>query len=310
MDIDNYQKKQKLKLAIPAIIFAIFCVGIIVLAIINQVNRMGKIPVKIQFAPYIADITIDGKKGKNNKTNYLSPGTHELSVTSPNFNTYTASITVDDSSTIFYGTLTPSNEKGEKIAQRYEKEIIEVQVIAGFASIDEGVVEREEWPILQALPIDNVLYSIGYTFNAENRLILTVDTDTTYIDAAINKLISLEDSGYSAWNYDIIIKNYSNPFINQFQENTNSDPLQYLKTGFSSVNCQIHPGTQQDDYYYTFITTGSKENYTTIHSRVVLKQVNGTWEIISTIYPILTKINSPEVPDNILNAVNTSTTSY
>ena len=97
--MQNTQHKRNLIAIIT--IFGVLCVGIIILAIVNFINRQGKIAVTTKYAPYSATVQIDGKKAKNNGINYLTPGKHKVTVSAKEFNSVEIDINVDETNIFF-----------------------------------------------------------------------------------------------------------------------------------------------------------------------------------------------------------------
>ncbi|MBQ8991917.1 hypothetical protein IJ090_00570 [Candidatus Saccharibacteria bacterium] len=68
---------------------------------------------------------------------------------------------------------------------------------ASNASIEQGNREREAYPLLKYLPINNAVYHIGYQFEEDGTPTLIIDTTEYYVPYALEKLNSLGDtSGY------------------------------------------------------------------------------------------------------------------
>lgn len=293
--------KQQIKIIIALII--VFFIGIISYSVITLINRQGKIPVTIQFAPYSATVKVDDKKVRNNRENYITPGEHTITVTADEFETYVGQIIIDENTNNIYGMLAPSNEKGQQIVKARQKEFSEVEAISSSNSIDAGTQEEIKWPILRYLPINKIIFNIGYTMENQNNLIITIDTDITYINSAIEYLTTSEIGSTPLENYNVILSNYNNPF-KSFVNNQSSDPLEFLRIGYSNIECEILAGQENGNYYYTIINTGSSEEYTIVSSKVVLVKNGASWKLASTPYPILTTTNTPGIPNDILNKAN------
>lgn len=302
--MDQADKRKKNLYVAGGIIFLLVCAIIVIYYIVLNISRAGKIATSVQYAPYTASVTLNGQTLKNHATNYIVPGTYEVVVSMNDFDTLTTNVTINENSTIIYGMLVPNTERGEQIMKERQKDFLEVQSIYSAASVEEGNKERESWPILEYLPMNTILYSIGYILD-DNHLTITVNTTEPYLDATIQKLKSFDQSSKTLAEYDIQINSFTNPFAKTFVKNTNTDPQTYLKEGFgSSFQYTIGANHEKDDYFYTTITTGSASDYTLVTYRVVLKQSGSSWEIMGTPYPILTTTNTPNVPLDILNAAN------
>ena len=302
--MDQADKRKKNLYIAGGIIFLVACVIIVIYYIALNISRAGKIATSVQYAPYTANVALDGQPLKNHAINYITPGTYEVVVSINDFNTLTTNVTIDENSTIIYGMLVPNTERGEQIMKERQKDFLEVQSIYSAASVEEGNKERESWPILKYLPMNTILYSIGYILD-DNHLTVTINTTEPYLDATIQKLKSVDQSSKTLAEYDIQISGFTNPFAKTFIKNTNTDPKTYLKEGLgSTLQYNIGAEYRKDNYFYTTITTGSASDYTLVTYRAVLRQSGNSWEIMGTPYPILTTTNTPNVPLDILNAAN------
>ncbi len=301
---ENPTKKQII--AIASILGTILAVALIILTI-QTLSRAGKVKITVKYAPFSAEVTLNGKKLKNNAQNYITPGEYQLTVTNPDFATQTDTVTIDDGTEYLFGLLSATTTRGEEITRERAKEFYEAQGIAGMLSNQYGEQQRTDYPILKQLPFTNSLYKLGYTYNSEqNTPTITINTySVTSIDSAISKLKSLATSTEDQiTKYDITINEFNNLLENQIQPNESSNPLEYLKSGLKDTDYQVQTGKQENGYYYTNIVTGSEERYTVVTYKAILIQDGNFWRLTSTPYPILTEINTPNVPSSILEAAN------
>ena len=301
---ESLTKKQIITIA--SVLGAILAVTLIIFTI-QTLSKVGKIKVTVKYAPFSAEVTLNGEKLKNNAQNYITPGEYQLSVTNPDFATQTDTIIINNDTEYLFGLLSATTEHGEKITRERAEEFYEVQGIAGMLSNQYGEQQRTEYPILNQLPFTNSLYKLGYTYNSgQNTPTITISTySVTSIDSAISKLKSLAASTEDQiTKYSIVINDFNNLLENQIQSNESSDPLEYLKNGLKDTDYKIQEGQRDDNYYYTNIITGSEEQYTTVTYRVILIQDGNSWRPASTPYPILTEINTPHIPSNILESAN------
>lgn len=303
MDSETIAKKRNAK------ILFVFCT-IIFLSIISYaaytlISRIGKVPVTVKYAPYVAEVTLDNtKKLKNNAVNYIAPGTYVIKVSYNGFDTLEKSVNINDNTKNLYGMLNANSAEGEQLVNKYQNDFLDVQSIYGQESTIKGEQQRKEWPILNSLPKNNILYSLGYILEDNGEPLITVRANTTYLDSAIQELISLAKAPQTIATYNVKINDFTNELAN-FTSNTNLNPTEYLKTGYNDVSSLVvNPGKSSGEYYYTTMTTGNEISYTLVTYRVVLRQSNNTWQIIGTPYPVVTTTNTPNVPLDILDAVN------
>lgn len=302
--MEKNPKTTKNIVIISIVIFIVFCLGIIAYVIFQNISNLGKIKIDIKYAPFIAEVKLNDKKIKNGEFNYLEPGSYTIEVSLENFETFTDTITIDESTEYLYGALEPLNEAGIATTKRYNQDFLAIQGYASQDSINEGLAEDEKWPILEKLPVSNALFSLGYKKTGSD-IVLTIKASSSYLDSAIEKLISLNPSTKPLADYNIEIEDFQNPFTNQFVASSSSDPTEFLKNGFSNVECNVSPnGKTQGNYYLTNITTGSEDNYTLVTFHVVLIKTDNTWKLAGTPYPILTTTNTPNVPTEVLTQAN------
>lgn len=301
MNTEDQVKKRNTLIVI--IIGSILFLAIITFAIIQLIGRIGKVSVNVSYAPFIAEVTANNVKLKNNTTNYLAPGEYQVTVSSPNFETLQETVTIKEDTTDIYGMLGPNTEEGQRIYDKYQDDFLEVQALYGKASIAEGEAQRKEWPILSFLPQNNILYSLGYILE-NNSLTITVRSSNTYLDSALDELFSLAQAPQTIATYDVKLTDFPNRLTN-FVKNTNTNPIEYLRTGYKHIpELSIQTGQQNDEYYYTTILVGSEEDYMQVTYRAILKKIENSWELTSTPYPVVTTTNHPNIPLEILNLTN------
>lgn len=301
MNTENQVKKRNTLIVI--IIGSILFLAIIIFAIIQLIGRIGKVSVNVSYAPFIAEVTASNIKLKNNATNYLAPGEYQVTVSSPNFETLQETVTIKEDTTDIYGMLGPNTEEGQRIYDKYQDDFLEVQALYGKASIAEGEAQRKEWPILSFLPQNNILYSLGYILE-NNSLTITVRSSNTYLDSALGELFSLAHAPQAIATYDVKLTDFSNQ-LTSFVKNANTNPIEYLRTGYKHIpELSIQTGQQNGEYYYTTILVGSEEDYMQVTYRAILKKIENSWELTSTPYPVVTTTNHPDIPLEILNLTN------
>ena len=224
-------------------------------------------------------------------------------MSSPNFETLQETVTIKEDTTDIYGMLGPNTEEGQRIYDKYQDDFLEVQALYGKASIAEGEAQRKEWPILSFLPQNNILYSLGYILE-NNSLTITVRSSNTYLDSALDELFSLAQAPQTIATYDVKLTDFPNRLTN-FVKNTNTNPIEYLRTGYKHIpELSIQTGQQNGEYYYTTILVGSEEDYMQVTYRAILKKIENSWELTSTPYPVVTTTNHPDIPLEILNLTN------
>ena len=132
--------------------------------------------------------------------------------------------------------------------------------------------------------------------------------NTFLIDNARDKLLGFSQDDDVA-SYDINFINYDDGITKNFTDNNSNDPYAYLSNGLDNSNyLEILPGVENSNYFYTLIRQyknprqSDQNSYFT--NRVILEKVNGAWRLATKIIPILTKFNTSNIPQEILNLAN------
>lgn len=287
------------------IILSAVAAAIILVAAVNYLIHLNKVLVDIKFAPYEAAVFIDGKNSyTNNSSTYLEKGEHEVMVFLNGFALYDEKIEVTDETKSITGELTPINDYGVQVAQEHAKDSADLDSYITKELEKAWAEKKKTYSILEYIPYTNKAYGIGYKENGDD-FILTITANSPLVDTAVNKLRSF-DENISLAEYKFEINNFDNVLAGNFKDNSASNPMEYLKSGYSGISevYTINEGQQQDGYYYTTISVGAYAGYTPITYRAVLKADGSSWKLVSDPYPLLTVFNTPNVPVKILDAAN------
>ncbi len=292
------------------VICTIIILGLIIFGIVRAIIRSHQVEIGIYYAPFTAQVKLNDETIKNNSTIWIDPGEYHITVSLDHFTTLNTTSTVDQSTTNLYGSLSPSDEEGQRIMETYRADYDIIQSLNSAAAIALGEAQRAKWPLISALPISNPLFSIGYNISTNDRLTININAATTYLDDAIHTLKSHLTTNDSLANYNIAFNDWTNPLTDQFRSNTSQDPIEYLIQGYRHLNPDLNLVIQSGNYanngqyYYTTITTGFDERYSIVTYRAILKKDGTSWQPTSTPQPIVTTYNTPEVSTDILNAAN------
>lgn len=288
-------------------------------------SRAGKYKLKIQFAPYYAEVKIDNKKYKNNDFAYLAPGEHEISVNAPEFEPITYNTSINENTKYIYGSLNPATALGNELEKnKLIDEFLEIEQIGGELIENYGEQILEQYPIFEYLPYrytdKNGSINIGYRFDDYTITIAidnfdNLDNISFYLKTSIDQLLSFaEQSGKPLAKYSIEIEKFTNPFTD-IKPNSESDPQSFLKKAVS--NLEINPSIitynedfYQDNIYYTTISWNTQFSYIPIIYRVALIKDGNSWKFAGPPYPIATTTNMPNIPTDILNVLNNLQVKY
>ena len=262
-----------------------------------------KVLVDVEYAPFSATVKLNGTTVMNHHGNYLEPGEYTLEVEFENFQKIEKTISIDDQTKTIYGSLIPINADGEQYVRDHINDFLYIEGIASGQSLENGLKQSEEYPIVDKLPIKDPYYTLGYNFTEDGILNLTVESSISYRQIASQKVIELMgDDGFGR--YDVSYYNLDNPYFGTFKANQETDPIKYLQTGYAvtGLDFTVQRCTREGDYYYAFLRYQFR-TYTSVIYRVVLIWEDG-WRLASTPYPLLTTTNTPDVPLEIINKVN------
>lgn len=308
----DYNQKRRTVVKAGIITAVIITLVIICFVVFNFFFRMGRVKVELVYAPYYAEVELNGKRVKNPSTRYLEPGEYEVKVRAAEFEEFSTKVQVDENTKYIYGALNPATAKGEELANdTLLDQFLEIESIAGQVLMEEGQRVLERYPILAKLPYENSLYTLGYLINSgEKDYTLTVKVLIPSIyDSATEKLKTFAeetDKPLAEYRIDLPIpENFSDPFKDVWQDNNEKNPELFLKKGYATIpNLIIRPGQEKDDYYYTILSVDATEYTTGTTYRVVLKANDNSWKLVGAPAPIATIYNTPNVPLDILNSLN------
>ncbi len=302
--LKNLSQGQKITLLI-IIIVLVFAV---LYSVITLISRAGKIAVEVHFAPYAAEVKLNGTLIKNDSKQFLLPGSYELEVSFEHFTTLTKTVTIDKDHNKLLGTLSASDSEGETYIEKHKTEFTEVEGLVGVYMNEEGERIKEKYPLLTHLPSNNALYSISYNYeeNDNENPVITIKSQDVYLDAAVAKL---KDYGKNdnLISYKIFFSGNENPYLNPVTKSKLSDPFEFIKQSYGAdqTNRIVKQGTTIDDYYVTTIQDYNfDQDLYLAHYRVVLQKSGNTWKITEYPQPFLTTHNMPGVPADVLNTGN------
>lgn len=266
------------------------------------IYRAGKTEVYIQYAPFISTVQINNKTYENNSHTYIAPGKYNVTVSLDGFDTLNTEVDITESTHNIFGMLNPNSEEGEKIKAQYINDYRIVEARYAERQAELGNLERAKWPIIKELPITNALFAIGYTLS-DDKLTINISATETYLNSAINRLKSLEDS---ISQYDINLKNFTNNFSITPTPSTSKDPIKFIEQSYinAAQPFVVDTGENIDGYYITTLSTGKAEQYDLVTYRIILTPKDKSWRITSNPFPILTIHNTPNIDPKILDQAN------
>lgn len=200
----------KIKLTIVAVVLVI--VALIGYGIYTQVIKMGKAQVTVSVAPNDAAVTLDGKSISTG-TLYLEPNkNYTFSASKSGYVNQTTKKYVTSTDNFVGFELLPSGGATDWSKQDLSP-YLQIEQQGGKAANQKGQALTDKYPIIDSLPIENYIYTIGYIADpsdpTNNSIILTVDAAQGYRNGAIQ---AIRDLGYDPSKFKIKFYNYTNPF--------------------------------------------------------------------------------------------------
>lgn len=309
---DKYYKRRRNLIWGGIFGFAIIVIAILVMVLVQETDRLGKMRVEVHFAPFIAKVTAEaldgGNVGKierlaNDAEDWMAPGKYKIKAELDGFETLEKEVEVDEEGENIYGLMKPNSEKGEEIVKEHERDYKRTEWYAGEASRKIGAEKREKYPLLKELPINNALFQIGHEFLSPDYVVINIRSSDTYINLAVDKIKSL-DTSRSLADYDIKVYGVDNPFVGKYVKNEEINLENALKVGFSGVEFQVEKTQVGGEYGYAILTTGSEQRYDLVKYRVVMKREGAGWTLVGEPQILLTTANTPGVPIETLNKAN------
>lgn len=202
------------RLKLGLLFFIILFVGVSSYYILEAISRSGKYLTEITVAPQDSRVEIGGVRVSGSEI-YLAPGSYEYTVSREHFTEKRGvlKISTDKEKHNLIVPLSPSDQEGEAIYKQKLSEYANLEDVAGAEAAEIGEAFRDKNPVVNKLPYNNHLFSIGYKTDASddsgNTIIITVHADPVYRGSAINQ-ISLW--GFNPAEYKIEFVGEENPF--------------------------------------------------------------------------------------------------
>jgi DNA-binding MarR family transcriptional regulator len=202
------------RIHIRAILITILLIVVAAIAagIYFSASRAGKIAVTVAVVPSDAHTTVDGQSVSSG-TIYLKPGSYTVTSKKDGFADYSEKQQIEDNQSSIVVSLTPESADAKKWADDHNSEYLANESLAGQAADTFSNDFRDKNPIVNVLPYDNYIFTIGYENDqsdpTNNSVIITIDAPEGYRNAAIDQIRSL---GYDPTTLNIKFRNYTDPF--------------------------------------------------------------------------------------------------
>lgn len=201
------QQNKKLVLVLMTMLF--LSIG---LAIYFTLTKTNGVATDVYIVPADSSATIDGTTLRPG-TQGIAAGKHEVVVRKFGFADYKETLTIDDTHTSIDVALTPVSAEAKDWADKNQALYTAREARASVLINAAGEKFSQDNPIVNELPIDNLVYEIGYRRTSsdpnDNSIIIEIDAMKGYRNGAIKKI---KDLGYNPADYVINFRDYRNPF--------------------------------------------------------------------------------------------------
>ena len=196
------------------VLLGLLIVGLVIYGVYQKVAIAGKIAVSVNVVPSSATLTINGASYTTTGTIYLVPGkSYSIKASTNGFADFTNQQYIDNTNNSITIALTAVSDSAKQWAQNNQDQYLINEGQAGAAANTTGEAITNKNPIVQYLPLDKMVYSLGYKNDVNDpsntSIIITVNAAEGYRNGAVEGIRSL---GYDPTQYKIQFNDYQNPF--------------------------------------------------------------------------------------------------
>lgn len=286
-------------------VFIIIAFAILIIySIATIIYRTGKTKTIIQYAPNAARITLNDTHVTNGSTTWLLPGKYHLKVEfDEHLETHEEDIEISGDTAEYYGTLSAIDDQGREYIEQHRQEYAKVEGLIGSLLDRQGKKKKDEFPILNYLPMNNSLYSISYQYDDNNKPVIYVKSNPKYLDVAVAKMKLFEGVELESENIVFLNENV----FDYYEQNPLTDVKRFIRAAYQLSNDYVinEPKTTGEYTYTSVYIDGHDKNAEYAHYLVVLKKnSDGAWEQVATPQPLFTVHNAPNIDKKILKTIN------
>lgn len=178
-----------------------------------NISHLGTTPVEISVIPGDALVKINDENFSNKKTAHLKPGSYSIVISKEGFETDKQNLVIKegDSKASIISMPTPTSSEALLWAEGNTDKYLALEGKVGKASTQQGQDFIKKHPIIEALPIQKAIFSIGYK-SIDTRgddIIITINAYEGFREAALEEI---RDQGYDPSDYKIEFTDYRSPF--------------------------------------------------------------------------------------------------
>lgn len=202
-----------------AIEFVLAVIGMIAAAILgyfiyDALAHGGKIKVILSPVPKDATVTIDGKQ-TSERTLYLEPKKYTFAASKDGYESYSENVQLEEGQGETYVTLSlyAQSKEAEKEQEKNQEDYLKNEGIAGKQANVDGRRFREKNPIVNKLPYQTLLYTIGYRADNTDPTGMSIIIEIKASEGRRADVVAqIERWGFDPTKLNIHFQNYRNPF--------------------------------------------------------------------------------------------------
>ncbi len=151
---------KRVKIIITA--FVAITLGLIVWAIVDNVNRIGKLAVTVEVYPKDAKVSVDGERISSGQ-HYITPGKHTFTASRSGFADAKQDVTISEDITYAGLVLQPQSDEAKKFVED-DPNSLDIEAITGKMFANEGIEVVGNYPVVGKLPYYDLTapFSIDY----------------------------------------------------------------------------------------------------------------------------------------------------
>lgn len=183
---------------------------IIIWAVIDNISRIGKIPVVVSVFPGDAK-TIINNQSYGNGTHWLTPGVYKLTSDKEGFETVRETVVISKmkSQNVIAISLAPQSSDAKEWASKRVEELRNNEMYGSIEAISNREYVKQSNPIVAKLPYIDPYFKIRYVMNDDLSITLIIHTPSPrYRFYAVEKI---RDLGYDPVDFIIQFKDFNNP---------------------------------------------------------------------------------------------------
>lgn len=303
----GFSRKQLITIII--LLVALIIIPVSVMFIHSQINSAT---INVIIAPASSKILLDNKDIISNGEIKTTPGTHTISAEKDGFTTQSTTVEAKKGETTTVTMVLESNS--DATANWYSENADDASVIESIvgAEVTAGMEEQlEDSPIVNILPKITTAYRIDYGVCEEDVFCVSIQSNYNNFSAPISYL---KENSIDLGQYLYVYKNYVNPFsslttskVSSSVQNVSSSERNNVSIFLDDLFKNYNNSVRRIEFRNNFILASVIifDDYSTENTfNMILQKVDNNYKLITTPDFVLTYKNNPDIPKEIIDAVN------